>query len=92
MLSQESCDSILNLHGFRNTAYHQGQRHEAILRSIAVFYFINAATFSSTTRQDFGRGAATISCPTALENTLGKKPGSEITKSGLNLHLTGFGM
>lgn len=42
MITQESCDSILNLHGFRNTAYHQGQRHEAILHSIAVFYFITA--------------------------------------------------
>jgi len=34
--------TLLNLHAFRNTAYHQGQRHEAILHSIALFYFINA--------------------------------------------------
>src|SRR5215212_2093497 len=42
ILSQESCDSILNLHNFRNTAYHQGQRHEGTLHSITIFYFINA--------------------------------------------------
>ena len=36
------CESILNLHSFRNTSYHKGQRHEGILHSLAVFYFLNA--------------------------------------------------
>ncbi len=32
-------DSILSLHKFRNTAHHQGLRHEGILHSLALFYF-----------------------------------------------------
>lgn len=38
------CESILNLHSYRNTAYHKGLRHEGILHSLAVFYFRNACT------------------------------------------------
>lgn len=33
------CESILNLHSYRNSSYHQGLRHEAILHSLAMFYF-----------------------------------------------------
>ena len=33
------CESILNLHSYRNSSYHQGLRHEAILHSLALFYF-----------------------------------------------------
>jgi hypothetical protein len=36
------CDSFLNLHSYRNTAYHKGLRHEGILHSLALFYFQNA--------------------------------------------------
>lgn len=32
-------DSILSCHKFRNTAYHQGLRHEGVLHSLALFYF-----------------------------------------------------
>lgn len=39
LINAEMADSILYMHGFRNTAYHQGERHEAILHSIAIFYF-----------------------------------------------------
>lgn len=39
LLDDELKDSIIYLHGFRNTAYHQGLRHEGILHSLAVFYF-----------------------------------------------------
>lgn len=35
------CESILNLHSFRNTTYHKGLRHERILHSLAIFYFRN---------------------------------------------------
>lgn len=42
LISDVVCESILNLHSFRNTAYHQGLRHEKILHSLAVFYFRNA--------------------------------------------------
>lgn len=37
-LSQEQGDAIIRLHGFRNTSYHQGLRHEGILHSVAVSY------------------------------------------------------
>ena len=42
LIDDEHCTSLLHLHSFRNTAYHQGQRHEAILHSLAIFYFMNA--------------------------------------------------
>jgi hypothetical protein len=32
-------ESILNLHAFRNTAYHRGLRHEGILHSLTLLYF-----------------------------------------------------
>jgi hypothetical protein len=32
-------ESIVLLHHFRNTSYHQGKRHDRILHSLAVFYF-----------------------------------------------------
>jgi hypothetical protein len=38
------CESILNLHSFRNTTYHKGLRHERILHSLAIFYFRNTCT------------------------------------------------
>ncbi len=40
LISTETCESILNLHGFRNTAYHKGLRHEGILHAITTFYLI----------------------------------------------------
>lgn len=42
LLNDSLCESILNLHSFRNTSYHQGLRHEGILHSLAIFYFRNA--------------------------------------------------
>jgi len=42
ILSEGEADSVRNLHRFRNTAYHQGRRHERILHSLAKFYFTNA--------------------------------------------------
>lgn len=39
LLSTAVAESLLNLHSFRNTAYHQGRRHEGILHSITIFYF-----------------------------------------------------
>jgi hypothetical protein len=42
LLEEEHCESILNLHSFRNTSYHRGLRHEGILHSLAIFYFRNA--------------------------------------------------
>ena len=39
------CETLLYLHSFRNTAYHQGLRHERILHSLAIFYFISACDF-----------------------------------------------
>jgi len=41
LISENQCESILYLHAFRNTSYHKGLRHEGILHSIAIFYFIN---------------------------------------------------
>ena len=38
-LNQEQSDAIMGLHGFRNTSYHQGNRHETILHSLAISYF-----------------------------------------------------
>lgn len=42
LIDDSVCESILNLHSFRNTAYHKGLRHEKILHSLVVFYFRNA--------------------------------------------------
>lgn len=42
LYDEQLCTTLLNLHSFRNTAYHQGLRHDGILHSLAVFYFINA--------------------------------------------------
>ncbi|MDQ7759042.1 hypothetical protein RAB70_17390 [Xanthomonas sontii] len=39
MIAAATADSIQYLHSFRNSAYHQGSRHEGILHSLAVFYF-----------------------------------------------------
>lgn len=39
LVDAATCESILNLHSFRNTAYHRGLRHESILHSLTLFYF-----------------------------------------------------
>ncbi|OCZ64321.1 hypothetical protein A7P23_27700 [Achromobacter xylosoxidans] len=44
MISAATADSIQYLHSFRNSAYHQGSRHENTLHSLAVFYFRVACT------------------------------------------------
>lgn len=41
LINEALCESILNLHSFRNTTYHKGLRHERILHSLAIFYFRN---------------------------------------------------
>ncbi len=47
LLDEVHCESILNLHAFRNTSYHKGLRHEGILHSLAIFYFRNACVLLS---------------------------------------------
>lgn len=42
LIDEKHCTSLLRLHSFRNTVYHQGLRHEKILHSLAIFYFVNA--------------------------------------------------
>lgn len=42
LISEIQCESVLTLHAFRNTSYHKGLRHESILHSLAMFYFIIA--------------------------------------------------
>lgn len=42
LIDESTCETLLNLHSFRNTAYHKGLRHERILHSLAIFYFRNA--------------------------------------------------
>ena len=39
LIDEPTCNSLRYLHSFRNTAYHQGLRHESVLHSLAVFYF-----------------------------------------------------
>ena len=39
LIDEEMSASLLYLHNFRNTAYHQGERHEGILHSLSIFYF-----------------------------------------------------
>ena len=41
LISSELANSLNRLHGFRNSAYHRGLRHEGILHSLAIFYFMN---------------------------------------------------
>lgn len=44
MVSDAVADSLLYLHGYRNSVYHQGVRHEGILHGLAIFYFEIACT------------------------------------------------
>lgn len=53
MISAATADSIQYLHSFRNSAYHQGSRHEGILHSLAVFYFRAACTVLSAYKPVF---------------------------------------
>ncbi len=46
-LSESEATSIHCLHKFRNTAYHQGLRHERLLHSLTTFYVITACTVLS---------------------------------------------
>ena len=42
LIDDRHCTTLLHLHRYRNTVYHQGLRHEGILHSLAIFYFMNA--------------------------------------------------
>lgn len=53
LMDSKVCESILNLHSFRNTAYHKGLRHEGILHSLAIFYFRNACDLLSRYKPSF---------------------------------------
>lgn len=53
MISASMADTIQYLHTFRNSAYHQGSRHEGILHSIAVFYFRCACAVLSAYKPAF---------------------------------------
>lgn len=44
LMDSSTCETILYLHKYRNSAYHKGLRHESILHSLAIFYFRNACT------------------------------------------------
>ena len=46
LFDKEMCETILNMHSFRNTTYHEGIRHEGILHSISIFYFRCACRIS----------------------------------------------
>ena len=50
LIDSDTCGSIKTLHSFRNSAYHEGLRHESILHSLALFYFQNACTILSAYR------------------------------------------
>jgi hypothetical protein len=41
LVADNLADSILYLHGFRNTSYHRGIGHDGILHSLTIFYFQN---------------------------------------------------
>lgn len=57
-----TCESILNLHTYRNTAYHKGLRHEKILHSLAIFYFkITCHVLSNYELQSWSSGNNIIS-------------------------------
>lgn len=47
LLSQSASESILNLHTYRNTAYHRGARHDGILHSLGVLYLKTACDLLS---------------------------------------------
>ena len=38
LIDAELSATLLYLHGFRNTAYHRGARHEGVLHSVSLFY------------------------------------------------------
>jgi hypothetical protein len=45
LLSAETAETVMRLHLFRNEVYHVGIQHEAVLPSIAAFYFKTACDF-----------------------------------------------
>lgn len=47
LVTDELADTLQYLHGFRNTAYHRGARHEGILHALALFYARNACRLLS---------------------------------------------
>jgi hypothetical protein len=53
MISARTADSIQYLHSFRNSAYHQGSRHESFLHSLAVFYLRVACVVLSAYKPGF---------------------------------------
>lgn len=44
LIDSTLAETLLELHSYRNSAYHKGLRHESILHSLTVFYFRNACT------------------------------------------------
>jgi hypothetical protein len=62
LIDSNTCESILYLHTFRNTAYHKGLRHEKILHSLAVFYFkITCQVLANYELSSWSSGNNTIS-------------------------------
>lgn len=53
IISAPTADSIQYLHSFRNSAYHQGSRHEGILHSLAVLYLRAACAVLSAYKPAF---------------------------------------
>jgi hypothetical protein len=53
LVNQTLCESVLYLHTFRNTTYHRGLRHEGILHSLTIFYFINVCKILSAYKPKF---------------------------------------
>lgn len=53
LIDQAASESILNLHAFRNTAYHRGLRHEGILHALTLFYFLLACNLLKSYKPRF---------------------------------------
>jgi hypothetical protein len=70
LMPSEMCESILNLHAFRNTSYHKGMRHEGILHSLALFYFRTACHFLKGYEPRWWSGVVARSTRIEHENTL----------------------
>lgn len=67
-------ESILNLHSFRNSTYHGGQRHDQILHSLAIFYFRTACKVLLAYRPSYWMISSTDVISFRARKYLGIKP------------------
>jgi hypothetical protein len=81
LMTPEVADSFMYLHAYRNTVYHAGVQHEAILHSLALFYFRNACVTLSNYSPDHWTYSSRDRISHRAMKYLGKPRGKDGTKT-----------